>query len=80
MYKVPGKIIKSVGKEYQVVKKGREYHGCGGEEYKLEKGKRGNNITFPVIMRLLGRILSGKKGEGTEISGKKIKIKKSRVG
>ena len=26
-----GKFIKFVGEEYKVVKKGREYHGCGKE-------------------------------------------------
>ena len=42
-YKVPihpplreGKIIKSVGKEYHVVKRGREYQGCW-EEYNIER-------------------------------------------
>ena len=39
VYKVPypsplGKFMKSVGEEYQVVKRGREYHGCG-EEYNI---------------------------------------------
>ena len=34
----PWKFIKSVGEEYQVVKRKREYHGCG-EEYNMEKGK-----------------------------------------
>ena len=32
------KFINSVGEEYQVVKKGREYHGCR-EENNMEKGK-----------------------------------------
>ena len=37
VYKVPYyQFIKSGGEEYQAVKKGREYHGCG-EEYSLEK-------------------------------------------
>ena len=59
-----GKFIKSVGEEYQVMKGGSEYHGCG-EEYDVEKG--GSNIIFPIILRLLGRILSGKEGKGKEI-------------
>ena len=32
-----GKFIKSVGVEYQVVKRAREYQGCG-EEKTVEKG------------------------------------------
>ena len=34
-----------------------------------------SNIIFPKILKLFGRISSGEKGKGTEISGKKIKIK-----
>ena len=51
VYKVPyppppldpggGKFVKSVGEEYQVVKRGRECHGCG-EEYNVEKRERGS--------------------------------------
>ena len=33
-----GKFIESVGEEYQVVKRGREYHICG-EGYNVRKGK-----------------------------------------
>ena len=33
---------KSVGKEYQIVKRGREYQDCG-EEYTMEKRERVNN-------------------------------------
>ena len=40
------------------------------------KRDRGSNIIFPIILRLLGRISSGKKGKGAETAGKKIKIKK----
>ena len=53
-----GGVINFVGEEYQVVMRGREYHG-GGEEYNVEKSERGNNIIFPIILRLLGRISSG---------------------
>ena len=35
---VLGKFIKSVRVKYQLVKRGREYHGCG-EEFDVEKGK-----------------------------------------
>ena len=30
-----GEFIKPVGEEYQVLKEGREYHGCG-EEYNVD--------------------------------------------
>ena len=39
VYKVPySPLFKSVGEEYQVVKRGREFHGCG-EEYNVTRGK-----------------------------------------
>ena len=34
-----GKFIKSVGEEYQVVERGREYHGYSGGKYNVEKRK-----------------------------------------
>ena len=55
---ISGKM--SVGEEYQVVKRGREYHGCG-EEYNMEERVRGTNIIFIIILRLLGRISSEEK-------------------
>ena len=51
---------KSIGKEYQVVKKGREYHGFW-EEYNVEKGK-GEAISSSIILRPVGRISFGEKG------------------
>ena len=36
--------------------------------------KKGSNIIFPLILRLLGRISSGEEGKRMEIAGKKIKI------
>ena len=45
---VTEEFIKSVGEESQVVKRGREYHGCG-EKFIVEKRERGNNIIFTVI-------------------------------
>jgi len=44
------------------VNREREYHDCG-EEYNMEKRKRGSNIIFPIISRLLGRISIGE-GDG----------------
>ena len=75
VYKVPysslegGKSVKSVGKEYQVVRRGKKYHGCW-EEYNvnLRKRERGRNFTFPVILRLLGRKSSG--GGGRKFWGR----------
>ena len=67
MYKVPfssrGKFIKSVGEEYQVVKRRKNYYGCG-EEYNMEKRERGSNIIFPIILWPLGRISSGEELKG----------------
>ena len=42
--------IKSVGEEYQAVKRGREYRGRG-EEYYMEKRERGSNTIFLLILR-----------------------------
>ena len=57
--------------------RGSEYYGCGEEYITWKKRKRGSNIIFPIILRLLGRISRGK---GTEILSKKIKILEIRVG
>ena len=62
-----------VGEEYQVVKRGREYHGCW-EDYDMETRERGSNIIFPIISRLLVRIPREEEGMRMEILGKKIKI------
>ena len=51
--------------EYPVVKRGKEYQGCG-EESNVEKRKRGSNIISPVIMKLL----SGKEGKDENFGGK----------
>jgi len=69
----------SVGGEFQVVKRRREYHGCE-EELNVEKREMGSNIIFPIILRLFGRISSGEEGKGMEMLGKKIKILKMGVG
>ena len=50
---LPGKIIKP-GEEHQVVKRGREYRGCG-EEYNKEK--RENNIIFPFYIKAVKKII-----------------------
>ena len=61
----------SVGEEYQVVRRGRAYHGFG-ENITWTKGKWGSNIILPVIQRMLGRISSREKGP--EISRKKPRL------
>ena len=70
--KVPySNSIKSFEEEYQVVKRGRKYHG---KIITWKKRERGSNFILPLILRLLGRISSGEEGKGTEIFRKKIKI------
>ena len=64
-----GKFNKSDGEEYQIVKRGMEYHGCG-KEYNVEKRKRGGNIISRIILRLLGRISSGEKGNAVDATGR----------
>ena len=59
-----GSLSSLLGEEYQVVKRGMEYHGCG-EEYNVE-----SNIIIPKTFRL-----SGRRG-----SGRKSIFKKMRVG
>ena len=77
LYSPPG-LKAGVYKVYQVfrgrissLERGREYHDCG-EEYNVEKREMGSNIIIPIILRLLGRILSGE--GGLTIWGKKIKM------
>ena len=68
--------MKSDWEDCQVVKKGSEYHGRG-EEYSVEDRKRGSNIIFSIVLRLLVRlrITSGEEGqEGTVILWRKIEI------
>ena len=61
------------------MKRRREYHDCG-EEFNEDKRERGSNIIFSFILRLLRRISSGEQEKRTEISGKKMKIKKMGIG
>ena len=53
-----GKFFKSDWNSYQVVKRGREYHGCM-KEYNVNEREKRSNIIFPVILKLLRRIPSG---------------------
>ena len=56
--------------------RGRESKGFW-EEYHVEKWVRGSNIICSIILRLSGRLSSGKEGKGTEIFGKRIKFIKN---
>ena len=67
MYKVPyshppgeGEFFKSVWEEYQVVKRGRKYHGSG-EEYNVEKRERGSNI---ILLYNIEEYQAGKRERG----------------
>ena len=51
-----------------------------GKNIAWKKRERGSNITFSIIFGLFGRISSWEKRKGTEISGKKIFLKKNRGG
>ena len=53
-------IFKSVGEEYQAVKRGKAFYGCE-KKYNMEKGKW-NNFIFPVIFRLFGKNIRGERG------------------
>ena len=51
MYKIPyPKLTKSVGKEYHVVKRGREYNDCG-EEYKVEWAAISSSLFWGTVYR-----------------------------
>ena len=56
--------FKTVGEEYQVVKRGREYRACG-EEYNVGKGKQ-YHLLYNI--KAVGKNI--KRGRGTEIMGK----------
>ena len=64
----------SAGEQYQVEKRGREYHGCG-EEYIVEERERANNIIFPFVIEAVGKNI-----KGTDIFGTKIIITKNGAG
>ena len=47
-----------------------------GKYITWKKRERGDNIIFPIILRVLGRISSGEEGKWTEILKRKKKKKK----
>ena len=65
---VLGSLSSLFEEEYQVVKTGKEYYGCG-EKYNVEKRERGSNIIFPIKVRLLGRISRRLRGRGRKFWG-----------
>ena len=61
MYEVPYSTpIKFVWEEYQNVKRGREYHGCG-EVYKHRKGKQ---YHLPYDIKAVGKNTKWGRGKG----------------
>ena len=62
------RVYRGCGEEYKVVKRRREYRGCG-EEYIVEK--KGSNIIFPIILRLLNEYQVGKRKRGLKFWGRK---------
>ena len=59
-----GTFIKYLGEEYQVAKGGGEGILRLLGQYYVKKREKGVNIILPMILRLLGRISSGKEGMG----------------
>ena len=55
-------VIKSVREEYQVVKRVREYQGCG-EEYNVKRGKR-KQYHLPYNIRAVGKNIKLGNGGG----------------
>ena len=65
--------------KFNILKRIKAYHGCG-KEYNVEKnGKEESNIIFPMILSLLGRISSGKKGRDRKLGGRKSRFKNGNV-
>ena len=69
-----GKVYQTYSGEYEVLKEGREYHGCG-EEYSVYK--REAEIIFPIILRLFERMEEGK---GLKFWGGKSRFQNTGVG
>ena len=56
------KFIQIFWEEYQVVKRGREYHGCG-EEYNVEKEGKGKQYHITLNIEAVGEEYQlGKRG------------------
>ena len=56
-------FIKSIREKYQVVKRGREYHGCG-EEYNVEKKRKGKQYHLSYNIWAFGKNIKWEKREG----------------
>ena len=62
------------------MKRGREYHGFGGE-YNAEKKEKGGNIFFFFYIKAVGKNIKwGREGRSIENLRKKIKIKNMSLG
>ena len=67
------KFIKSFWEEYQVLKRGRKYHGCR-EEYNVEKGK-GKQYHHPYNIKVVREEYKvGKGGRGWKFRGRKSRF------
>ena len=66
----------SLGVEYQVVKRGRDYHGSGENIMRIKKGKGDAILLFPLILRLLGRLLGREEEKAYLLRRKKQDLKK----
>ena len=58
-----GSLVKSAGEEYQVVKRGRDYHGCG-EEYNAEKSGKVKHYHRLYDIGAVVKNIKWDKGEG----------------
>ena len=59
-------FIKSVGEEYKVGKRGREYYGFG-EEYNVEKKEWGKQYYLPNNIKAAGKNITRGRKEGDRI-------------
>ena len=69
-------FIKSVGEEYQVVRGGILYTYVG-KNITLKKRERESNFILPILLRLVGRISSGKEERQRKLRGRKKDWKKN---
>ena len=58
-----GKFIQSIGKEYKVVARGREYHDFG-DEYKVKKKGKRKQYHLLYNIKAVGKNIKLGRGEG----------------
>ena len=64
-------FIKSAGEEYQVVKRGREYYGCG-EKYNVDKFGKGKQYHLSYNIEAVGKNI--KWGRGQKFRERKLRF------